>query len=305
MTSTSANRRGILAMLAAMIFFVGNDTLLKLASTNCPPGQIMAVRGLFASMLALGLVAAWGELRHLKGIASPLVLGRAGVEAAVAFLYITSLAVLPLANITAILQATPIILTLMAVALGIERVGWRRWSAILLGFSGVLLVVKPSPSAFNLYAGLALSSAVLVAVRDLATRFIGGHVPTLIVTLSTTTAVGLAGLALGMGEVWQPLGRREVMLLLAAAVLVTLGNLSIITAFRVADVSTVSPFRYSIVIFSIVLGFLVFDEWPDRASAFGIALIVGSGLYTIHREQVRLREALGRHAAPPTKRAHS
>lgn len=284
------NRRGILAMVAAMALFTANDTLLKLATAALPPGQIMATRGFFAMLFALGLVAAAGELKRVRGLASPLVLLRAAVEASVAFLYITSLAHLPLANITAILLASPVIMTLATVALGIERVGWRRWLAILVGFAGVIAIVKPSPAGFDAFAGLAFASTVLVAVRDLVTRGIGSGVPSVVVTLSTTVAVTLAGLAIGLGEAWKPLDAPTLTLLVAAAAFVTLGNLAIVMAFRVAEVSVVSPFRYTVVILSIAMGYLVFGEWPDWISGFGIALIVGSGIYTIHREQVRLRQ---------------
>ena len=284
------NRRGILAMLAAMFCFITNDTLLKLASASYPPGQIMAFRGALASALALAIVASLGQLRQLGALASPFVLVRAGLESGVAFLFITSLARLPIANVTAITQSTPILMTLMTVVLGIERVRWRRWSAILVGFAGVLLIVKPTPAGFNLYALIALAAAALVAARDLATRFIGEEVPSPVVTFSTTASVCLAGLVAGMGEGWQPLGR-EALFLVGAAVLVTLGNLAIIVAFRNTEVSVVSPFRYSVILLAILSGFLVFGELPDAAAIAGIALVVGSGIYTIHREQVRLREA--------------
>lgn len=296
MSSPAANRRGILAMLAAMIFFIANDSLLKLATSAYPPGQIMAIRSLFASGMALALVAGSGELGRLRSLGSPVVLGRACLEATVAFLYISSLSHLALGNITAISQATPIILTLMTVALGIERVGWRRWCAVFVGFIGVLLVVKPSPTGFDVYGLIALAAAAVVAGRDLVTRLIGDHIPSVVVTLSTTSAVGLAGLLLGLGEEWRPLATREVLLLLSAAFLVTLGNLAIIVAFRGGDVSVVSPFRYSIVVFAVVLGFLIFGEWPDAIAWLGTALIVGSGVYTMHRDRVRRLEAGARAA---------
>lgn len=301
MSPPLSNRRGIVSMLVAMAFFVTNDTALKLASTTLPPGQIMAIRGLFASLFAIGLVAILGESRRLGGLASPKVLLRASLEAAVAFLYITSLAHLPLANILSILQATPIIMTLIAVVLGLERVGWRRWCAVLVGFAGVLLIVKPTVD-FNVYSGLALASAALVAARDLVTRSIGGEVPSIVVTLSTTSAVSAAGFALAAGEVWQPLDHGDLALLGGAALVVTLGNLMIIQAFRLAEVAVVSPFRYSIVPMSILMGFLVFQELPDLVSVIGIGLIMTSGLYTLHREHTRTRAAIAStQAASPSE----
>jgi drug/metabolite transporter (DMT)-like permease len=286
------NRRGIVAMLTAMTLFTGNDALLKIATAGLPPGQIMATRGAFGILLALALVIALGEARHLRELASPVVALRAALEAAVAFTFITALAALKLANITAILQATPIVLTVLAVLLGLERVGWRRWCAILVGFLGVLLVVKPDPGGFNLAAGLALLSATLVAVRDLVTRSIAGHVPTVVVGLSTTTAVTLLGLALTVGEDWRSLALREVALLALAAGFVTLGNLAIIRAYRIGEMSAVSPFRYTVILTSLAVGYLAFGELPDATAVAGIALIVLSGVYAIHRDTMR-RQADG------------
>jgi drug/metabolite transporter (DMT)-like permease len=298
----AANRRGILAMLAAMLFFILNDTLLKLASATLPPGEIMAVRGLFATAMALAIVAAMGEPGSIRKLASPFALLRACLEAVVAFLFISSLPHLPIAIITAIVQSTPLIMTAAMVAFGLERVGWRRWSAIAVGFVGVLVIVRPGPEGLNAYALVALGTAVLVAGRDLATRFVPADVPSTVVALASTAAVGLAGAVAGLGETWPPLGARETAYIVGAGILVTLGNLANIMAFRGTDVSVVSPFRYSVIVWAILLGVVVFGELPDPTAFLGIALIAGSGVYTIHREQVRRREA-ARAAAEPAPEA--
>ncbi len=294
MPSPAANRRGILAMLAAMSLFTANDALLKLASATHPPGQIMAVRGLFAAFFMVAVVVAAKQLAEVRSVLSPLVILRASIEAAIAFLFITSLAELQLANITAILQATPIIMALMAVLMGIETVGWRRWSAIVVGFAGVLLIVRPGLAGFDAYSLLALLSAVLVAIRDFVTRAIGAHVPSVVITLSTTIGVCLAGFVLGLAEDWRPLAPADLGLLAAAAVLVTTGNVAVVIAFRGTEVAVVSPFRYSGVPLAIVLGLAVFGDVPDLVASAGIVLVVASGLYTIHRERVRQREAAAR-----------
>jgi len=288
------NRRGIIAILLAMAFFITNDAVVKLASETFPTSQVMAVRGIFASLFALALVFAMREAKSLRRLASPLVALRATLEATVAFLFITALALLPLANVNAIMQATPIIMTLMSVAIGLEQVGWRRWAAILAGFAGVLLIVQPSAEGFDVYALIALSAAFLVAVRDLVTRRIADEIPSIVVAFSTTVAVGIAGFVIGAvrGDHWAPFFIGEMNYLLVAAVLVTFANLGIIIAFRNTDVSVVSPFRYIIVVFAIILGYLIFDELPDIFALIGIALIAGSGLYTIHRENLARRKVM-------------
>jgi drug/metabolite transporter (DMT)-like permease len=297
------NCRGILAMLLAMAFFIANDSLLKLASETLPPGQIMAVRGLFATAIALSIVAAAGQLGSLRKLASPFGVLRACLEAVVAFLFISSLSHLPLAIITAIVQSTPLVMTLAMVMLGLERVRWRRWSAIIVGFLGVLVIVRPGPEGLNIYALMALAAAVLVAGRDLATRFLPADVHSTVVALASTAAVGLAGLLAGFNETWPPLAARELSYILGAAVLVTLGNLANIVAFRDTDVSVVAPFRYSVILWAILSGLVVFGELPNATAFVGIALIVASGVYTIHREQVRQREAVRAEAALQAREA--
>jgi drug/metabolite transporter (DMT)-like permease len=278
-------------MLAAMSFFTGSDAILKIATADLPTGQIMATRGMFAVLIVLGLIGLRGEWRHIRSVATPRVIIRAGMEALIAFLFILCLAVMPLANITAVLQSTPMILTLTAVLLGLESVGWRRWAAIVVGFVGVLLIVQPSLTGFDAYAALTLLTATLVAVRDLITRTIGSQIPSSSVTLTTTVAVTALGFLLGSVEDWVSLSGNQILLLATAALFVTIGNLAVVAALRSGELSVVSPFRYSVILTSLLAGFLVFGEWPDLVSCAGIALIVLSGLYTIRREQNRARSA--------------
>ena len=290
MLDPAANRRGILAMLAAMACFVLNDALVKAVAASHPPGQVMALRGVFAVAFALILSVVFNGAR-LRGGASPLVLARGLLEALVAALFITALSRLPLANITAILQTTPILLTVASVVLGIERVGWRRWGAVGVGFLGVLLIVRPSATGFNAFALVALSSAVLAVARDFVTRRISSVVPAATVTLTSNVMVALLGASLAPIESWRTPGWDAVGLLAGAAALVTLGSLSLVVAYRNAEISVVAPFRYSIVVLAIVLGFVLFGEWPDPFACLGIGLVVASGVYTISGEQARRREA--------------
>jgi drug/metabolite transporter (DMT)-like permease len=287
----SANRRGIVAMLCAMSCFTCSDALLKTMTAQLTAGQIMTIRGVFATAIMIGLIVARGEIRQIAHVGTTRVLLRAVLEAVIAFLFIVSLTHLPLANLTAILQATPLMMTLIAVGLGLEAVGWRRWSAIAVGFVGVLLIVKPSAAGFNTYAIISLGTAALVAVRDIVTRGIGGHISTTVVTLSTTATVTLLGLGLSVAEEWRPITWSEVGLLGIAAVFVCLGNMAVVRAFRIGEMSVVSPFRYAIILTSLVAGFIVFGEWPDAVATCGIVLIVLSGVYTVHREQIRARAA--------------
>lgn len=287
----SANRRGIIAMCTAMACFMTNDTLVKIVATELPVGEIVAIRGLFATILVLGWVFAMGHAGHLPRIASPLVVTRAGMEAVIAFLFISALATIPIADITAIFLITPLLITALSGPLLKEQVGWRRWSAVVAGFIGMLLVVKPGGAGFvaGSATAMALISVVFCALRDIVTRFIDPRIPTIVVTLSTCATVGLFGLAMIPFQPWVPPTPKHISLLLLASVVLVIGNYAMILAFRGVEVSLVSPFRYSVMLWAIVSGITVFGEWPDGMSWIGIGLIVAAGLYTLHRERVRLR----------------
>jgi drug/metabolite transporter (DMT)-like permease len=301
LASAAENRRGIVAMLAAMALFCANDTFVKLATATMPVSEVMTVRSAFASLLALGFVAGSGTFAQVRRAASPLVAGRAVLEAMVAAGFITALAQMPLATITVVGQSAPLMMTALAAALGVEAVGWRRWSATLVGFAGVLIVLRPTSATVDVYGLLALAAAAVSAARDLTTRWIGVEIPSTVVTLAATIAVTLIGMVLGLvgaaaGESWTAPGGREIVYLTIAGVLVTLGNYANVVAYRGAEVSVVSPFRYTVILWAIVFGLFVFGQPPDAPAMAGAALIVASGIYTIHRERVR-RAALAARAA--------
>lgn len=276
-------------MLAAMACFVGNDVLMKLSTAFYPTGQTIALRNSIALVVTLVLISAFGQLADLKQLANWKVLARGLIEGLVAVTFISALSKLPLGNINAILQASSIIIVALAALLKIEKVGWRRWAAVLVGFVGVLMIVRPSVDGFNAYALLALLSAVLVAARDLLTRGIGRQISSATVTISTVILVGLAGLSLKAVEVWQPLVLPETLYLAAAAILVSAGNFAIIVAFRSGEISVISGFRYSILVFSILAGALIWGDFPDVPALLGSSLIVASGLYAMHRQRLAQR----------------
>ena len=289
-------------MIAAMAFFTANDVCVKIVTQALPASQVMAVRGCFAFILSLTIVFILREGAHFYHLKRPLVLARALLEAVVAGTFITAVAALPLAVIAAILQSTPIMMTILVVVFGLEKVGLHRWLATLLGFVGVLLVVKPTTEGVSAAVVIALISALAVALRDLLTQKIKNDVPSSIITLGTTLGVAQMGLLLGLGHVifawarpsasapllflpWQPLHMEATILLLLAAICVTCGNFAIIIAFRNTDVSLISPFRYSVMIWAVIAGYVVFQEWPDAWAKAGMVLIILSGIYTLKSEK--------------------
>lgn len=300
MASPDENRRGILAMLAAMALFVCNDALMKLAREVYPAGQAITLRTAFALLTALGLVIAFRESAKLRLALKPIVVLRGLIDAGVTLTFIWALAKLPLADVTAILLATPIIIVVLAVVLRIERVGWRRTVAVFVGFCGVLVVLRPAADSFNAAALVALVSACLAAGRDLLTRRIGNEIPATVIALMTTAIVGLVACGYGLLEVWQPIWRRETVYVAGAAALMAAGSICIISAYRNTDVGVVSGYRYSVVILAVVMGYLVWGQVPDPVAGLGIALIVASGLYTMHRQRVLPESKLKIASGPPS-----
>lgn len=287
MASAAENRRGIIFMLAAMSLFVINDVFMKRAREAYPAGQSIALRAGIAVVIGFALVFLAREGDRLRLAFRPRVLQRGIIEAFGALTFGWSLGLMPLANLTAINMASPLLIVALAVLLGMERVGWRRVVALAVGFVGVLFVVRPGAESFNAAAIVAVISAILVAGRDLTTRTIGDDVPSTVVSLTTTILVGIVAVAYGFTEEWLPIWRVETIYVALAAVLVTAGTFFIISAFRRTDVGVISQYRYAIVVFATVLGYAVWGDVPDLYALIGVALIVGSGLYTMHRQRVR------------------
>jgi drug/metabolite transporter (DMT)-like permease len=287
---TSRNIIGIFAMCAAMALFVANDTLVKLAAKELPTHQILFLRGLFASAMICAAVVQQGLHRNLASAGNPLVLARCMIEVFVAYTFISALAVLALADITAILLLSPLMITVIAAVFLKEPVRWRRWSAVLVGCLGMLLVVKPGGGAFQAAAILALLSTMAVAVRDVITRRIPADIPTLVVAASGIVIMTVSGGLLSLASPWVPVSSQSLLYLAGAAIMVLLGNVAIIMAFRDVDISAVSPFRYTLIVWAVIAGILVFGDIPDPVAWIGILLIVSSGLYTLYRESITAQE---------------
>ncbi len=276
-------------MCAAMALFVANDTLVKLATVHAGAHQILLLRGLFASALVLIAVFWTGAWRHWKEMANRLLLLRCLLEVFVAYTFILALGVLAIADLTAILLLSPLIITAISALALKETVRWRRWLAVILGFLGMLLVVKPGGSGFQVAALLGVVSTIGVAFRDLVTRRLADTLPTLLVATAGVLSLTAFGGLLSFGLPWQPLDSHVILLLAGAALTVLLGNVAIIMAFRDVDVSAVSPFRYTVIVWAVLAGIAIFGDIPEPTAWIGILLIVGSGLYTLYRETVLTR----------------
>lgn len=291
MSSHAANYRGILAMIGGSAFFSCNDAGTKFAAQYLPVTEIVTVRACFALVIALAIIFWRREIAAIATMRDPYLLLRATIEAFIGILVVYCLSIMPIANFTAIILVQPFIMTAVgAIWLG-ERVGWRRWTAVVVGFVGMLLVVKPGTDAFQAVSLIALLAAALSLTRDLLVRKIHGDVPTSVIVFSTALfAVPIGVLGSGFQPWTVPGALPTFVILLSAAFLVAAFALTVLS-FRGTDVSVVAPFRYSIVVFAFVLGIIVFAEIPDALSLIGIGLIVAAGLYMLHRETVRRKSA--------------
>ncbi len=282
----SPNLRAALFMAISMAGFTLNDALTKTVIGDISAAQVMLVRGSFATIM-IGLLA-WhgGVLSSLTSLRRPLVAVRAASEIGSTLCFLAALAQMPLANVSAILQALPLAVTMGAALFLNEPVGWRRWTAILVGFAGVLIIVRPGFEGFNSYSLLALLCVAFCALRDLVTRRIPEDIPSLAVSFATALFVTVVGgvLVLPYGG-WTELTVTSTSMLLGAAILLIVGYQFIIMAMRVGDISFVAPFRYTALIWALLLGLVVFGEVPDAAMLVGAAIVVASGLYTLYRER--------------------
>ena len=283
----AANRRGMQAISAAMASFVANDALVKYVSETLPASQLIFLRGCMASALLFVVAHAMGATRRLADLVDRRVMARAGLDSLGTITYLISLFHIPLANAMAINMATPFVITLLAVVAFREQVHGARWLAIAVGFTGVLLVVQPQGSEFSAYALLCLVSTLFAATRDFATRLIDHTIPSVLVTLSTAIAVTLLAGVWGLFQEWKPVEPVQLELLAAASVLLSAGYFLLIVAMRAGEMSVIAPFRYSGLLFALLLGYSVWGHVPNASAWAGIALLLGAGLWVMRARRAR------------------
>jgi drug/metabolite transporter (DMT)-like permease len=281
------NFLGAALMTCCVLAYVLNDAVMKLLFLDIDFFQAIFLRGLVSlpPLLILALRAK-SLLQKYSKKNKWLIIIRILAEIGTTVTFLTALKYMPLANVTAILQSLPLAITMAAALFLRERVGWRRWSAIVIGFTGVLIIIRPGLAGFNSYSLLALAAVILLTIREISTRLLDSEIPT--VTVAFSTALGttvFAALPL-IGNEWSEVNLISWFLIIAAAAAVTVATLLGIVAMRIGDISFVSPFRYTSLIGALGLGVLLFGEWPDWVTLLGAFVIVFSGFYSLHRENV-------------------
>ena len=273
-------------MNIAMLAFTLNDTCMKLVTQSLPLYQAISLRGGLASAALLAVAAGQGLRLARLGRGDWVVIGlRTAAEVAATVTFLTALLHMPLANLSAIMQSLPLLVTLGAALVFGERLGWRRLAAIGLGLVGVLLIIRPGTAGFDRWSVLGLMSVAAVVLRDLSTRKLSRAVPSTLVAICASLAVtglGVAGLAF---EGWQPMGWAEAALILGASVNLIIGYLTVVMVMRVGDIGLVAPFRYMALLWAIALGWALFGTFPDRLTLIGAGVVVLAGLFTLLRER--------------------
>lgn len=289
--SRAENVRGALFMVVAMAAFVINDTLMKSLAGEVPIFQAVFLRGLMATALIAPFAFFSGALRPRalpRRDIGRIALRSAG-EIGATICFLIALFAMPIANVTAILLAAPLMLTMVGALFLGEPVGWRRWSAVVAGFLGVLMVVQPGGEAFSAAAFWAVASVTFVCLRDLVTRRLSAETPSLLVTLATAVSITAMGGLITLHQGWTPVSGGSLLRLAGAAGFVFVGYLFSVKTMREGDIGFVSPFRYTIMIWALLLGYFVFGDIPNFLAGAGAALIVASGVYAFHRERIRSR----------------
>ena len=281
------NLLGAALMTCCVLAYVLNDAVMKFLFADIDFFQAIFLRGLVSlpPILILALMTKT-LLQKYSAKNQRLMIIRILAEIGTTVTFLTALKHMPLANVTAILQSLPLAITMAAAIFLGEPVGWRRWSAICVGFTGVLIIIRPGLAGFNSYSLLALAAVILLTVREISTRQLDNKVPTVTVALSTTLGITAFAALMLIGTEWAEINFVSWSLIIAAAVAVTVATLLSVVAMRTGDIGFVSPFRYTSLIGAIGLGILLFGDWPDGITLLGAAIIAFAGIYSLYREQI-------------------
>ena len=281
------NLLGAALMTCCVLAYVLNDAVMKLLFADIDFFQAIFLRGLVSlpPLLVLALMTKT-LLQKYSAKNQGLMIIRILAEIGTTVTFLTALKHMPLANVTAILQSLPLAITMAAAIFLGEPVGWRRWSAICLGFTGVLIIIRPGLAGFNSYSLLALAAVLLLTVREISTRQLDKKIPTVTVALSTTLGITAFAALMLIGDEWAEINFVSWSLIIAAAAAVTVATLLSVVAMRTGDIGFVSPFRYTSLIGAIGLGILLFGEWPDGITLLGAVIIAFAGIYSLYREQL-------------------
>ncbi len=280
------NIYGSIFMSLAMLGYISNDTIIKYFANELPISQTIFIRGVFVTILIASFCLKKSAFKQsIRSDDWPLVIFRSVVDLCATFLFLTALFNMPLANASAILQTLPLTVTLVGTVMLGERLGLYRTFAILAGFVGVLLIIKPGSSGFNSYSLFAVGAVLFITVREIVTRKISPKSSTLLISLITACTITLIGGAGGfITQNWVLITFNTLFGLMLASIFIFIAYYFSIPAMQYGDISFVSPFRFTLMIWAVIFGFVFFKEIPDNITILGLVIIVGAGILTYYRE---------------------
>jgi drug/metabolite transporter (DMT)-like permease len=274
--------RGPAFMVAATGAYVTNDTMMKLATEGLPPLEVLCLRGAWATIWCLPVVLVLGYRKQIPMVLDRWVLLRNLLELGAVMMFIVALARMPIADITAIGQITPLVFILGMALILREKIGGLRTALIALGFVGAVMVAQPTGEGISVYALLGIASAVLCAARDIAGRRVPADVPGWIVSFGAILVVMTgAGVVSLFTEQWVMPQAHHMALLAAAGFFLMFGHFCLFTAYRVGEAGSVAPFYYMFSVWALISGLVVFGTFPNALAIAGIACILGSGIAVV------------------------
>ncbi|PTM41193.1 DMT family transporter [Bosea sp. 124] len=280
--------RGIALVLLASIFLTSADMVSKLLTLEIPPLQVAWLRYGTFSVIMLAIVWRRGGIERLRTQRPMLQFLRGIGVLASSIFFVTALRYMPLADATATGFVAPLFVTALSIPILGETIGWRRWTATLIGFVGVVIVVRPGGAGFHIASLLAVISAFAWAFAMIMTRMMSRtESPLATLTYSATIGFGLTSLA--MPFLWGPVTPVILLMGIFVGASSTVGHWLIVLAYRHADASLLAPFSYIQLLWASLFGFLIFTVLPDVWTLVGAVIIAGSGLYTAHRERIRAK----------------
>ena len=284
------NTKGVIFILVSMFGFVVNDTLMKSLFITFPLVEIIFLRALFCLLpLFIAIKIQRVAIVNYSRTSWSLMLLRGFTEVMATLTFLNALKHLPLPNVTAIIQILPLTVTMAAALFLNERVGLKRWTAIVIGFIGVMIVIKPGTEGFSSYSYYAVLSVIFVTMREIVTRKIPAEVPAIMITFITALSVGITATICLPFITLKALDTTAFILVWLAGMAIFVGYFFSIKSMRIGEISFVSQFRYTAMIWAVLLGYFVFNDIPAQNTIIGALIIVASGLYAFHRK--RLKEA--------------
>ena len=270
-------------MLGGALALTINDAMAKYLTQSYPVGQVMALRGLSILILLIVFLFFINNLKALKINSWKSHLLRAGTMTGSTVFFVTGLSFLPLANAIAIAFIAPVLTTILGIVVLKETVSWQRWTAIIIGFCGVLIIVQPTSDAFKLAALAPLGAAAFGAARDVITRAISISENSISILFSSMLMVALAGFfTYPLG--WNNLQLDHIWIFIVSGLLVGLAQYLMIEAFRLGKVAVISPFKYSSLLWAILIGLLVWNDFPSKYVILGAIILILSGIYLLRDE---------------------